>query len=214
MPVPNPTPILRMIHIDNLAICLKRGALHSWNHTPEDGLKWKPIHSEYVQAVRHSHSVTCGPGGVVHDYVPFYFGPLSVMLLNLKTGRVEGYAEGQRPLLYLVSTAQAVVANGCGFIFSDGHGLATYTTWFDNINDLTEVDWPTVNARYWADTLEDMDRQRRKQAEFLVHERCDWSLIQEIVCIDAQIQADVQTRLNEFPRSLHCPVRVERDWYY
>ena len=30
----------------------------------------------------------------MHDYVPFYFGVLSPMLLQLKTGRVTGYNEG------------------------------------------------------------------------------------------------------------------------
>lgn len=38
----------------------------------------------------------------MHDYVPFYFGPLSPMMLNLKTGRVAGYEEDQEPLIYLV----------------------------------------------------------------------------------------------------------------
>ena len=33
-----------------------------------------------------------------------YFGYLAPMLLQLKTGRVAGYQEGQSPLLYLVST--------------------------------------------------------------------------------------------------------------
>jgi hypothetical protein len=46
--------------------------------------------------------------GALHDYVPFYFGFLSPMLLQLKTGRVTGYNEGQEPLVYLKSTVQAV----------------------------------------------------------------------------------------------------------
>ena len=44
---------------------------------------------------RQAKPITCGPGGTCHDYVPFYFGPLSVMLLNLKTGRVQGYDDGR-----------------------------------------------------------------------------------------------------------------------
>ena len=47
------------------------------------------------------------------------------MLLNLKTGRVEGYNEGQAPLIYLTTTVQRVQDAGCQFVFSDGHGLAT-----------------------------------------------------------------------------------------
>ena len=49
------------------------------------------------------------------------------MMLNLKTGRVEGYGEGQDPLIYLVSSAQAIETAGIKFVYSDGHGLASNT---------------------------------------------------------------------------------------
>ena len=76
-----------------------------------------------------------------------------------------GYDEGQEPIIYLVSTAQRVVNSGAGFVFSDGHGIAAYTGWYDDLEDLDEVDWQIVYANYWKDTVEDMDRQRKKQAE-------------------------------------------------
>ena len=34
---PEPTPIFRLIHIDNLAVCLSPGVLHAPNHSPQDG---------------------------------------------------------------------------------------------------------------------------------------------------------------------------------
>ena len=120
---PNPTWLYRLVHVDSLSTLLSRGALHAPHSTPEDGLPYRPIHNLSVQASRHIKPIPCGPGGTIHDYVPFYFGPLSVMLLNLKTGRVPGYSEGQTPLIYLLTTAQAVRR----FVFSDGHGLAGFT---------------------------------------------------------------------------------------
>lgn len=53
MTVPDPTPILRLIHIDNLALCLARGGLHAPNHQPGDSLEYRAIHSLAVQASRH-----------------------------------------------------------------------------------------------------------------------------------------------------------------
>ena len=166
MTVPEPTPILRLIHIDNLGLCLARGGLHAPNHQPGDGLEYRAIHSLAVQASRHDRAIPCGPGGSMHDYVPFYFGPLSPMMLNLKTGRVAGYEEGQEPLIYLVSTAQKVQESGAGFVFSDGHGLAAFTEWFDDLEFLGQIDWQVVAARYWADTANDMDRQRKNRLNF------------------------------------------------
>jgi hypothetical protein len=103
MAQPVPTPIIRFIHIANLAVCLKRGGLYAPNHEPDDGLKYKPIHNVEIQNKRAVCAIDCGPGGVIHDYVAFYFGPLSPMMLQLKTGQVAGYTEGQEPLIYLVS---------------------------------------------------------------------------------------------------------------
>jgi hypothetical protein len=160
MPVPDPTRIYRFIHVENLSIYLQRKALHAPNHTPANGLIYKTIHNLEIQDERKKTKIHGGPGGVIHDYVGFYFGYLSPMLLQLKTGRVEGYDEGQEPLIYLVSTAQDVNASGLRFVFSDGHGIAAFTRWYDDLNDLDNVDWSIVYERYWRDTLNDMDRHR------------------------------------------------------
>lgn len=214
MTTPYPTPIYRLVHVDNLRTLIQRQALHAPLTTPSDGRPYRTIHSESVQANRRIKPVTCGPCGSIHDYVPFYFGPLSVMLLNLKSGRVAGYNEGQEPLVYLKTTVQAVAAAGCRFVFTDGHGLATFTSWFDDLVDLPNVDWAIVSARYWSDKPEDNDRQRRKQAEFLIWQKCDWSLIAEIGVLNASAKAKVETILNQFPGCHRPAVTVQSGWYY
>lgn len=215
MAAPNPTPIFRFLHIYNLHICLRRGGLHAPNFTPDDGLDYRTIHNLEIQSQRRVYRIPCGPRGVIHDYVSFYFGYLSPMMLQLKTGQVEGYDEGQEPLIYLVSTAQAVRDAGLGFVFSDGHGIAAFTDWFDDLADLDKVDWRMVYERYWADNSRtDMDRQRRKQAEFLIHRFCPWASIQEIVVMNVQMRARVQAIMAEFPANLRRNVRVQRNWYY
>ncbi|MEJ2724834.1 MAG: DUF4433 domain-containing protein [Deltaproteobacteria bacterium] len=214
MPVPNPTPIYRFIHVDNLNICLRRGGLYAPNHTPDDGLVYRTIHNVDIQNRRRIYRIPCGPRGVIHDYVSFYFGQRSPMLLQLQTGQVEGYNEGQEPLIYLVSTAQAVRDAEIGFVFSDGHGIAVFTQWFDDLVDLNQVDWRAVQARYWADTPQAMDRQRRKQAEFLVHQFCPWELILEIAVVNAAVRDRVRDILQGVPTVYRRPVRVRPNWYY
>lgn len=214
MPVPDPTPIFRFVHVDNLEIVLRRGGLHAPNHTPNDGRAFRTIHNVEIQEKRKQKAIPCGPRGVIHDYVPFYFGFLSPMMLQLNTGRVAGYTEGQQPLIYLVSTAQAVRDSGIPFVFSDGHGIATFTSWYDDLGRLGEVDWDMVYQRYWADNINDMDRQRKKQAEFLVHRFCDWSLIGEIGVINPQMKTRVEGILSGFDAAVHRPVVVRPAWYY
>ncbi|MGA7578247.1 MAG: DUF4433 domain-containing protein [Desulfobaccales bacterium] len=215
MPVPNPTPIYRFIHVNNLRLCLRRGGLHAPNHTPDDGQAYQTIHNVDIQNQRRIYRIPCGLRAVIHDYVAFYFGYLSPMMLQLKTGQVEGYDEGQEPLIYLVSTAQAVRDAGLGFVFSDGHGIAAFTAWFDNLTDLDKVDWGMVYQRYWADNPRtDMDRQRRKQAEFLIHRFCPWALIQEIVVVNVATRSRVQAVMADFPPPLRRTVRIQKNWYY
>ncbi len=136
------------------------------------------------------------------------------MLLQLKTGRVEGYNGGQVPIIYLVSTVQAVHRSGTDFVFSDGHGIAAFTEWYDDLANLNRVDWDMVYQRYWIDNVNDMDRQRRKQAEFLIHRFCDWNLICEIGVINDTVKHQAKAIMNAFPSTLRKPVRVRNQWYY
>ena len=214
MSIPDPTLIYRLLHVDNLRMCLRRGALHAPNCTPQNGLIYKTIHNVDIQEARQATRIPCGPGGVIHDYVSFYFGPRSPMLFQLHTGWNIEYEERQDPLIYLVSTAQVIHNSGAAFVFSNGHGIAVFTNWFDQLEDLSEVDWAAVYADYWRDDVNDMDRQRRKQAEFLVHQQCDWDLIQEIGVAHQSMKSKVEGILAEFAAPLRRPVRIRPEWYY
>jgi len=212
MPMPRPTAIYRLMHLDNLPVILEHGGVHAPNFFPADGYEYRAIHNLDIQKVRRQRPVPCGPGGTVHDYVAFYFGPRSPMLLQLHTGRVEEYNEGQEPLIYAVSTVEAITQAGLDFVFSDGHGIATFTQWFDDLNDLDKIDWDVAYADYWADTVDDMDRQRRKQAEFLVYQFCPWDMMKRIGVLNIRVKEKVERILNR--RNSFIPVEVCRQWYY
>ena len=52
---PVPTPIYRLVHVDNLDTLLSRNALHAPNFTPEDGLPYRTIRAYPV--VTHTHYI-------------------------------------------------------------------------------------------------------------------------------------------------------------
>lgn len=214
MQPPIPTPIFRLVHLDNLEVLLRRGGLHAPNHTPNDGLPYRTIHNLEIQTERRVRPIPCGPEGTIHDYVSFYFGWLSPMLLQLKTNRVRGYEEGQDPLIYLVSSVQRVAEMGLPFVFSDGHGIAAFTSWYGELGALDNVDWGMVYQRYWMDTVDDPDRQRRKQAEFLIHGFCPWSAIEEIGVLNETAKDNVERILARFDVSLRRDVTIKPVWYY
>ena len=212
MQILRPTPIYRLLHIENLAVILDCGGMYAPNHTPEDTCDYRAIHNMDIQHIRRQRPIVCGPGGTVHDYVAFYFGPRSPMLLQLHTGGVDGYDEGQEPVIYAVSTVETIVDAQLEFVFSDGHGIAAFSQWFEDLNDLDKVDWGMVSADYWADTVDDMDRQRRKQAEFLVYRFCPWKVIKQIGVLNKVVKQRVERILDR--NNISMPVEVCRQWYY
>lgn len=201
------TAILRLVHLDNLAVYVQRRALHAPNHAPDDGLTWRATHRVDVQTSRAATPVGKGPGGTLLDYVPFYFGERSPMLFQLHTGWVEGHTEGQSAMVYLVAAAEGVAAGGHGFVFYDGHSLSKLSQCFDDLGALAALDWDTIAARQWKNTLADPDRQRRKQAEFLVHRSLPLSQIRGIVVFDEAAKARVAALTA-------LPATTMRNWYF
>jgi hypothetical protein len=59
-----------------------------------------------------------------------------------------------------------------------------------------------------------MDRQRRKQAEFLVHKFCPWPVIQEVGVMNTQVKGQVEEILEESEPAWRPVVNVRASWYY
>ncbi len=208
-----PTPIYHITHIDNLTPILNSGGLIANSRLRREGINYLDIAYESIQDRRARTSVPCGVGGVLHDYVPFYFAPRSPMLYTLHKGNVESYAQGQNPVIHLVSEAEAIEASDLAFAFTDGHAVMAYADFYDDLEALESViDWELMESRYWFDTEEDPNRKCRRQAEFLVHQFCSWRLIKKIGVINGTIQAQVQQTLKNFNHQ--PPVRVYSNWYY
>ena len=155
---------------------------------------------ENIQDRRATTYVPCGRGGVLHDYVPFYFAPRSPMLYTINRGNVENYTQGQATVIHLVSSVENIESEDLSFVFTDGHAVMTFTEFFDDLKYLDDaIDWDVMEARYWKDTNEDNDRKRRRQAEFLVRNFFPWQLITEIGVINYTIQSQVENILQIKP---------------
>jgi len=207
------TPIYRMVHIDNLPTLLAREAIHAPACCPADGLPYRGIHAHDVQAERAGSTVPCGPGGAIGQYVGFYFGPRSPMLMRIQTGRRVAQCD-KAEIVYLIATAQSIAAEGLRYVFTDRHTLAAVAAYYDDLASLGEVDFQTAYLKYWSTTAEHPERQEKKQAEFLVHQQVPWHLIERIAVSCAATRERVEAVLAGSGAG-HVPVvGVELDWYY
>lgn len=205
-------PIYHFTSIDNLPSILAEGCLWCESQRAEKIRDHRNIAHEHLKERRTSRHVPCAPGGVVADYVPFYFATRSPMLYAIHKGNVEGYCGGQRPLVYLVSSIGAVVFSSLTWLFTDGHAAMRISHFYQELRQLRRLDWELLKAEVWANTEADQDRKRRRHAEFLVHRSFPWTLVQEIGVIDITMEKKVATLLMG---QAHQPrIVVRREWYF
>ncbi|NER36024.1 MAG: DUF4433 domain-containing protein [Oscillatoria sp. SIO1A7] len=208
------TPIYHIPHVNNLESIIKSGRLLSYSTMQKERIQYKNIAHQNIQNRRATTFVPCGSGGKLHHYVPFYFAPRSPMLYAIHKGNVEGYP-GQELVAYLVSTAQAVQEAKLPFVFTDGHAIMEITNFFDTLTQLDKIDWHLMKEKYWNDTNQDMDRKRRRQAEFLVHSFLPWELVTEIGVFNLQNITKIEQSLQKSQNVMHKPiVKMRKEWYY
>ena len=212
------TLIYHITHFDNLANILAEDSLVCDAEADQRGLcKQSIAHAtlkEYRARtnVRRNDGSDVAAGGVLADYVPFYFTNRSPMLFSIHKGNVVGYDGGQKDVVYLVSSVEAVAASNIPWCFTDGHAVEEITEFYNEIGDLGHVDWPLIRDWRWKNTLTDPDRKRRKQAEFLVHQRVPWSLVSQIGVISRAMAQRVSGLIASSDH--RPPITVEPNWYY
>lgn len=201
--------IYHFTDVANLERILESGELRCHRHAPT----CVEVGSASIKASRARISARCGPGGEVCDYVPFYFATRSPMLYTITRGNVEGVSPDQRPLVYLVTSTEAVYAAGLACVFTDGNAATAFTTFSADPAELANmVDWPLMRARQWAGTEQDKDRRRRRMAEFLVHEAVPTGLLTAIGVFDEAARATVAGFVAD--AGLDTVVGIRRAWYF
>jgi len=131
--VPSPTLIYRLTHVDNIPWILTNG-LHCVNSGVKDP-HFVAIGNPDLIEKRSTRSVPIPPGGVLDDYVPFYFCTHSLMLYNVHTGYNVKQAH-QSQIAYLVCSVEQVQQCDCGFVFTDRHAYPRNAVYSTNPQDL------------------------------------------------------------------------------
>ncbi|MFY1700611.1 type II toxin-antitoxin system toxin DNA ADP-ribosyl transferase DarT [Micromonospora sp. WMMA1923] len=213
---PEQAPIMHFTHIDNLTSIFAGGRLLADNIVGSQ--LTTDVGAVNIKLTRRVRPVTCPPGGVVADYVPFYFAPRSPMMYRIacehRDGRAGCYPGGDDPLVYLVSSIDRVRTAGLSWVVSDGNCAAGLTTFSRSLVELADlVDWPLMAARYWNNVPEDPDRVRRRMAELLVHKDFPLELVAGYV-VRTATRARQLRQLLRAAGIISAYVDVRPDWYY
>lgn len=209
---PNPVEIYRIVHVDNIEYLLTNG-MFIRSHAKADP-NYINIGDSSLIAQRAVYPVDVAPGGNLGDYVPFYFGPLSPMLLNIKTGYRGVTKRPQREIVYVVCELATIVKKCGAWCFTNAHPKDSLRDFFNDLKDLNQVYWNIVRERYWTPTASSLDKQARKQAEFLVKEKVPVSCIKHLIVYDADTKARVEKFIDKLKLKVPVLINPNGDYYY
>ncbi len=118
--------IFRITHRDNVAFLLRNG-VHARTSRQVDPGFVEIGHPEII-GKRHSRKVPCPPGGVLSDYVPFYFTPCSPMLYNIVTGWKGLRQRSRSELVILMSSLSHLEKCKCAYVIADRNATLAHAT--------------------------------------------------------------------------------------
>ena len=161
------TTIYHITHINNLTGIIEQECIGSDSFCRKKGHTQTNIGYSHIKERRTRRHVPVSAGRNLSNYVPFYFAPCSPMLFAIHKEKVEGYTQGQKPILYLTSTVESAIKTEKPFCFTDRHAELAWSKFYDTLDHLDQVNWQVMEKRYWSNTEGDKEK---RQAEFLVDE--------------------------------------------
>ncbi|WP_158811629.1 DUF4433 domain-containing protein [Beijerinckia sp. L45] len=207
---PNKAFIFRIVHRNNLPWIVSNG-LHCRNSTVFDP-RYVNIGNSDLISKRNFHPVPISPGGVLSDYVPFYFTPYSPMMLNIKTGYGGVTKRNNDEIIILVSSIYDLVTNKRKFMFTDRHAYLQAAQYYSAISDLDKVDWPLLQSKNFRKDADDPGKFERYQAEALVHNFLPCESLKGAACYNQAGKASVDALFAAAGKSLK--VVVKPNWYF
>jgi ssDNA thymidine ADP-ribosyltransferase, DarT/HD domain len=155
--------IYHFTHIDNLPSLLKTGFLAN-NHPNFPKSDYLSVAAQGIQNRRAEMNVPCCPGGVIHDYVPLYFGSRSPMLLRV----INEKNIDQFEILYFEFPISLLCRDDV--IFTDASANTDFPpNFYSDPADLDRLNWSEINSPTWSSANDTLRHQR--MAEVLVHKQ-------------------------------------------
>ena len=202
--------IFRITHITNVPWLLDHG-LHARN-SPTFDPNFRNIGNLDLISRRHLRIVPIAPYGTLSDYVPFYFTPYYIMLLNIKTGYGNTPHVPNDDIVILVSSLLRIAEMGLPFVFTNQHAYPVTAEYFNSLDDLDRVDWPLLRARDFKHDPEDPGKKERYQAEALIHEHVPLEALEGIVCSNREAEMNLHNELQI--RNLSLRLLMKPSWYF
>jgi len=223
VPATKPIRIFHITAIANLPSIARSKKLYANAVLIKKKMGYGNIAYQGAQGKRATKIVAKPPGGVIHDYVPFYFAPRSPMLYTVNRGNVPDCPYRQEDIVHIVTTVEAVIESRLPYVFYDCNATLTVANCYNNVKDIDKIDWalfqepPRLDGycKYFHDNLNNPKYARRRetrQAEFLVQSNVPIKLMTEVGTYNETRAVEVRQILDEF--GVEIQVQAKPDWYF
>ena len=207
---PDKALIFRITHWKNLPWLLDNGLNCSSSNRQDD--KFIAIGNQDLIQDRSTHAVPVPHGGLLADYIPFYFTPYSPMLLNIVTGR-NVQRRPRSDIVILVSSIPKVEEAGVPYLFTDRHARLINATFSDRKDNLaTMIRWDLLQTRNVKKDPEDPEKSELYQAEALIHRHLPVEALLGVVAYDDAVKDKIQALVTD--RELELGIHSRPTWFF
>lgn len=207
---PEKALIWRIVHRDNVPWILENGLFAGNSNTRCPN--WISIGNPELTDKRSARQVPIAPGGVLNDYVPFYFTPFSVMMKNIHSGWGGIKKRDNAEIVILVSSLFHLKKKGLKFIFTDSHAYYQWSNYYDDLKDLDKISWEILQKRDFKRDDNNPAKFERYQAEALVHEHCPIDGLLGMVCYTQKLSDNLGLLAQQ--RGLSLKAHARPNWYF
>jgi len=192
--------LYHITHIDNLRSILQNGLLAN-NLAPPDS---QSIANPEIQEARHLKVIPGSPSLSLHDCVPLFFA--------LKTPMLSVLREMQEQIIHIHIDPRLLLEPGT--IFTDGNARSRSTSFYNDIEYLTGLNWQVIRASYWGseDSDEHAENKRVRAAEVLVPRMVPPKRFQGITVMTQRTRQRVLAALRDM--NIDLPLHVDRSYYF
>lgn len=206
---PDKALLFRIVHRENLSWILENNGLYAKNEKVNP--TYRNIGNSELIDKRARRAVEIAPGGVLNDYVPFYFTPYSIMMYNIKTGYGVPRQKNEDIVIF-VSSLHKIDSLGLSYVFTNQHAYPTIAKYYNKLDNLQEIDWPLLQSKDFKHNPDDPGKKERYQAEALVWKHVPLDAILGICCYNETIEVALQEEMTE--QNIDLKTVVRPGWYF
>lgn len=234
--------IFRQVDFRDFQTFIHDGRIVSKNYQPQQTCH-QTSYSEIINR-RNTSIYELPHGGVVNDYVPFYFSPLTSFTYAISKGKVNVIdpsgnnlgISNENDRIFFVGDPITISNYNLKYCFSDIalNSLSPPPTLSDDINHLEDlVNWKVFDEHPISASIEQigykgvcqyfhncsnpewkMNRSMYRMAEFLIQNEVPLNLLKCIVVKTEEMQTQLQNIMNLYDLDYHLPIYVVQGCYW